>query len=281
MTKSSAAQRFGPLQANAVLPEPVYAEGAPRATAMCSPQAAQGDTEWYPPVMLGAQAIGEELTANAPRYVEAALTLLTQLAPDAYGEYVIDFYRRGLRRYGAAWGYVDIVTALLALGERLRPERYLEIGVRRGRSVCAVASVVPDCAMTMFDMWVQNYAGMDNPGPELVERELLKLGHRGAREFISGNSHETLKAYFKQHPDAYFDLITVDGDHSNQGAAEDIADILPRLKIGGVVVFDDVSNPNVAGLGEVWQRMVARNPRFSAFTYDDVGYGVGLGVRKY
>lgn len=281
MSKPSASHRFGPLPSDAVMPEPVYTDGVPRVKAMCSPPTAEGGTEWYPPVMLGAQAIGAELTANAPRYVKAALTLLERLSPDAYGEYVIEFYRRGLERYGAAWGYADIVTALLALSERLRPERYLEIGVRRGRSVCTVASVAPDCSMTMFDMWVRNYAGMDNPGAELVESELVNLGHRGRREFISGNSHETLKAYFKQYPDAYFDLITVDGDHSNHGAAEDIADILPRLKIGGVVVFDDVCNPNVAGLGEVWQRMVGRNPRFSAFTYDDVGYGVGIGVRKY
>ena len=277
----SAAHRFGPLPPDAVLPEPVYTDAAPRAKAMCSPPVAEGETEWYPPVMLGAQAIGADLTSRSTRYVNMALDLLGRLEPDAYARYVIDFYQRGLAQYGDAWGYADIVTALLALSERMQPEAYLEIGVRRGRSVCALASLSPDCAVALFDMWVRNYAGMDNPGEELVDSELTKIGHRGKRTFISGNSHETLKAYFKANPDAYFDIITVDGDHSNQGAAEDIADVLPRLKIGGVVVFDDVSNHNVAGLGEVWQRMVGRNPRFSAFTYDDVGYGVGIAVRKY
>jgi predicted O-methyltransferase YrrM len=278
---ATAAHRFGPLPPDAVLPEPVYGDGAPRAKAMCSPPVREGETEWYPPVMLGAQAIGADLTGNCTRYIGMALDLLRRLDPDAYAHYVIDFYKNGLERFGDKWGYADIVTAILALSERMQPEAYLEIGVRRGRSVCALASLAPDCQLAMFDMWVRNYAGMDNPGEDLVASELDKIGHRGKREFISGNSHETLKAYFKQNPDAYFDIITVDGDHSNQGAAEDIADILPRLKIGGVVVFDDVSNHNVAGLGEVWQRMVGRNPRFSAFTYDDVGYGVGIAIRKF
>jgi len=278
---ATAAHRFGPLPPDAKLPEPDYTDNAPRAKAMCSAPVAQGETEWYPPVMLGAQAIGADLTGNCTRYVGMALDLLSRLDPDAYARYVIDFYQRGLERYGDKWGYADIVTALLALSERMQPESYLEIGVRRGRSVCALASITPTCDLAMFDMWVRNYAGMENPGEDLVASELDKIGHTGKRAFISGNSHETLKAYFAQNPDAYFDIITVDGDHSNQGAAEDIADILPRLKIGGVVVFDDVSNHNVAGLGQVWQRMVGGNPRFSAFTYDDVGYGVGIGIRKF
>ena len=133
----------------------------------------------------------------------------------------------------------------------------------------------------MFDMWVENYAGMENPGPDHVNSELDKFKHSGKREFINGNSHETLKKYFRQNPNLYFDLITVDGDHSNLGAAQDIADVLPRLSIGGAVLFDDTGNPNVVGLGDVWKKMLEENPRFSTFTYSEVGYGVGFAIRKY
>lgn len=73
----------------------------------------------------------------------------------------------------------------------------------------------------------------------------------------------------------------MDGDHSNLGAAQDIADVLPRLSIGGAVLFDDTGNPNVAGLGDVWKKMLEENPRFSTFTYSEVGYGVGFAIRKY
>ena len=134
--------------------------------------------------------------------------------------------------------------------------------------------------MAMFDMWVQNYAGMDNPGPAFVLEELKKVGHTGSADFINGNSHETLPNYFKTRPTKTFDMVTVDGDHTNLGAAQDIADLLPHVSVGGAIVFDDVCHPKHPGLANVWRRMVVENPRFSAWTYRDVGYGVGVAIRK-
>ncbi len=278
---ASKAERFGPLPAHTALPKPQYTSTAPRARRACYPPAAQGDVEWYPPVMIGATAIGTAIARDCRKYATEAVSVLNRLELDAYGLYLKKYYAEGLARFGDDWGYVDIVTALLGLCDALEPESYLEIGVRRGRSVCAFASRRPQAAIAMFDMWVKNYAGMENPGPDHVGRELDKFSHKGRREFVNGDSHQTLKEYFALRPDAYFDLITVDGDHSNNGAAEDIADILPRLSIGGAILFDDTCNPNVAGLGAVWRRMVVEDPRFSAFTYADVGYGVGFAIRKY
>lgn len=278
---STKAERFGPLSPSVVLPQPVWTTKPARSEHACAPPVKDGETEWYPPVMVGAGAVGTAISRDCRKYLDQASALLGRLEPDEYVRYLLGYYKLGLERYGDDWGYVDIVTAVLGLAEWLKPKSYLEIGVRRGRSVCALASVRPSAHIAMFDMWVQNYAGMENPGPAHVNAELDKIGHTGKREFVDGNSHETLKRYFADHPDTYFDLITVDGDHSNLGAAEDIADVLPRLSIGGAVLFDDTGNPNVAGLGEVWRRMLVENPRFSAFTYSEVGYGVGFAIRKY
>lgn len=230
--------------------------------------------------MIGGQAVARRLTADAT-YVRRALDLMTILTPDDYSSYMARFYRDGLARFGDAWGFADIVTALLGLADILRPKRYLEIGVRRGRSVCAVVNVAPQCDVALFDMWVANYAGMDNPGPAFVRDELAKVGHRGTAEFIDGNSHETLPAYFKQYPTKTFDIVTVDGDHTNLGAAQDIGDVLPHVSVGGAIVFDDICHPKHPGLADVWRRMIAQNGRFSAWTYGDVGYGVGVAIRKY
>ena len=194
---------------------------------------------------------------------------------------MIEFYDEGLRRFGERWGYADIVTVLLGLAEILKPRRYLEIGVRRGRSVCAIAKSISECEIVMFDMWVKNYAGIENPGPDFVKAELKRIGHRGRSEFINGNSHETLTEYFAANPGKTFDLITVDGDHTNLGAAQDICDVLPRLTIGGAIVFDDVCHPKTPGLRDVWRRMVVDNPQLSSWTYDEVGYGIGFAIRKY
>jgi predicted O-methyltransferase YrrM len=270
-----------PVSSPAARPTPQYLEHTPRSENACNPPVAAGTMDWYPPVSVGADSLAVDLLGDTERNVRDALELLEQLEPDDYSVYVSDFYRRGLARYGAQWRYADLVTAALVAGRWLKPKAYLEVGVRRGRSVCAMAKVAPDCDIVMFDMWMENYAGMDNPGPDFVERELDKVGHRGRREFVDGDSHETLGRYFAEHPDAFFDVINVDGDHSTEGAAQDIADVLPRLKIGGAFLFDDVANHHVPGLLEIWKEMVADDPRFSALTFSSVGYGVGVAIRRY
>jgi predicted O-methyltransferase YrrM len=256
---------------------PAYGEMKERVSAICY-GTSQG-TQWYPPLMISADAIAE--SALRPENVEAAIRLTQSLEMDDYCRYLAGYYREGLQRFGPDWRYADIVTVLIELAARLKPTKYLEIGVRRGRSVCAVASRAPTCDLYMFDMWVSDYAGMDNPGPVLVSAELDKVGHSGVRKFTDGNSHETLKRFFDANPESAFDLITVDGDHSFGGAAEDLCDVLPRLKIGGAVVFDDICHPKHLYLQQVWQQLVVNDPRFSSWTCSDIGYGVGFALRKW
>jgi predicted O-methyltransferase YrrM len=256
---------------------PRYGEMSERVPSLCH-EPVGGEAAWYPPVMLGASALAEQITN--PRQVERARDLLQTLAPDEYGRYMIRFYEDGLRRFGGGWRYADIVTVLLGLTEALKPRRYLEIGVRRGRSACAVASLAPTCDLALFDMWIPDYAGMENPGPAFVRAELARVGHSGRCDFVDGDSHETLPRYFSDHPDTVFDLITVDGDHSDDGATRDLCDVLPRLAVGGAVVFDDISHPAHPGLKALWHRLVVDDSRFSAWSFDEVGYGVGFGVRK-
>ena len=269
----------GPLPDSVPLPEPRYFD-MKSAVKQLAFEPAAGEIDFYPGPMIGAEAIGEKIVGDS-HYVRAALDLMRQLSPDDYLKYLIRYFETGIERFGDRWGYADIITVLLGLAEHLRPQAYLEIGVRRGRSACAVGSRSPDCAMVLFDIWVKNYAGMENPGPELVRSELAKVGHRGALDFIDGNSHEMLPKYFAEHPNAAFDIITVDGDHTNLGAAQDLADVIPRLKIGGALVFDDVCHPKHPGLYDVWRRMVEENRRFSSYSFRSVGYGIGFAIRRY
>jgi len=239
-----------------------------------------GMKDWYPAPMIGAQALGRLICERNAEYVRRALTCLEKMEPDEYTRYLQAFYTEGRNRYGDNWGYTDLMTLLIGLSEYLKPRNYLEIGVRRGRSVCAVLNSTPSANLVLFDMWISNYAGMDNPGPDLVRREAAKFGHTGTSAFIDGNSHETVPEYFRQNPHAAFDLITVDGDHSRLGAAQDIADVLPHLAVGGAIAFDDVCHPALPDLQAVWQELIVANPSFSSWTYSDVGYGVGFAIRK-
>jgi len=212
--------------------------------------------------------------------LQQAMHVIERLEPDNYVRFLLAYYRAGLERFGDNWHYADIVTVLTAAAKLLRPRNYLEIGVRRGRSMAMVAATCPDCDIVGFDLWTPDYAGMSNPGPDFVRAEMKKLGYSGRMELISGDSHKTLPRFFFEHRDAFFDLITVDGDHSRKGAERDLRDVLPRLKVGGIIVFDDICLPLHHHLAKVWQRVVASDSRFATWQFAELGYGVAFAIKK-
>jgi predicted O-methyltransferase YrrM len=235
--------------------------------------------DYYDGVLLGPETLGAR--ALAPATLEHVLETLRLLEPDDYLQYLTEFVAAGRRQAGESWRYADILTVLAAAAELLQPESYLEIGVRRGRSAAVLASLAPGCAIVGLDLWEEGYAGMDNPGPELVRRELAKVGHRGPLELLQGDSHELLPRLLEERPELTFDVVTVDGDHSPEGAERDLRDVLPRLRVGGTLVFDDVRHPAHPELHEVWERVVAADRRYAAWQFDGVGYGVAFALRRW
>ncbi|MGR0185156.1 class I SAM-dependent methyltransferase [Azospirillum aestuarii] len=230
-------------------------------------------------MIAGAGTVGKRLI-DGP-YVEEAMALIKRLEPDSYSEFLVDFLTQGRRRFGSNWMYADIVTVLLGLCDILQPATYLEIGVRRGRSLCAVAAKHPECRLIGFDLWVDGYAGMPNPGPDFVRAELRKVGHTGTVDLIDGDSHRTVAAYLSERPELTLDLITVDGDHSVEGAFADLCDTVPRLAVGGALVLDDIAHPDLPDLRTLWNDVIVSDPRFSTWGYTEVGYGVGFALRRY
>lgn len=238
-----------------------------------------GGPSWYPPLLISADDLGARFLEPALR--DEALALMERITPDPYTDYVSAFMREGARRFGPGWRYADIITVLLGLSDVLKPRSYLEIGVRRGRSLCAVASRAPSCHLFGFDMWQAGYAGIENPGPDFVRGELERVGHQGPLTFVNGDSHKTLPEFFARNPEQRFDLITVDGDHSAEGARQDLLDVLPYLAVGGAVVFDDIDHPTHPELLDVWNRTVADNPCFSSWSFRGLGYGVSFALRRF
>lgn len=227
---------------------------------------------FYPPSMqtLAAAATSEEAACR----VADAIGKLSDMDEYRAAEF---FYRFGLDKFGKHWRHADQLTTLWAAATLIRPSAYLEIGVCRGRSAAVVASVRPQCAIYGFDLWIPEYAGSPNPGPDFVGKELRAAGHEGELVLESGDSRRTLPAYLARHPDLYFDLITVDGDKSVAGVASDYASALPRLKVGGVVVTDDIAM--FPRLRRVWRGMIERDARFVSWEYEEGGRGVSAAVR--
>lgn len=233
--------------------------------------------QWYGPTLGGASTLSQYIVGGA--VVREALAVLDTLSPDSYQQYLSRFYLAGLERFGDRWRYADINTALIGIAQVTPPEAYLEVGVRRGRSLAMIASRAPRCHILACDLFMDGYAGMPNPGPDFVRAELTRTGFSGRLDFLVGDSHRMLPDYFRRHPDSFFDLVTVDGDHSEDGARADLVTVMPRVKVGGALVFDDVSHPQHPELLRVWEETVGSRSDFSTFTFGEVGFGVGVAVR--
>lgn len=214
--------------------------------------------------------------ATSPEAAAFVADLIAKLTADEELEGQRAFYLLSSQQFGPYMRYADLTTTLWAASTLIQPGAYLEIGVRRGRSACVVGALRPGCAIYGFDRWAR-YGGKETPGPDFVRSELQNVGHHGAVELVSGDSAETVPAFLAEHPGLFFDLINVDGDHTLMGAARDLASVLPRLKVGGILVFDDITRS--LPLRTVWNRVVRSDSRFATWEYTDDGDGVAAAIR--
>jgi len=132
------------------------------------------------------------------------------------------------------------------------PVRYLEVGCRLGHSlaITALAAAQPLIA-TVVDLWIADYGDEPNPGPAAVHAHLLRLGldtTQARVKYLRGDSHAILPA-LAEHSRT---LILVDGDHTVEGARDDLIVCFRLLATGGKLVFDDA----VPELLAVWRDVV-------------------------
>ena len=233
----------------------------------------------YDPHLIGVQTLGDQ--CKHADTAQCVLKILEELESEPSINFVKDFISKGLKIYGKNWKYADINTVLYAIGKNIKISNYLEIGVRRGRSMSVLASQANDADFYGFDLWVKNYTGSENPGAEFVRSELKKFNYKGKLTFIDGDSKKTIPNFFKNNPNLYFDVITVDGDHSLNGAKIDLRNVLDKLKIGGILVFDDISSQEHPYLSNVWENIIKKRKNFYSWEFSELGLGVAFAIRKY
>ena len=214
---------------------------------------------------------------GGPQNISDTLDTLRQLTPDRWHVAIVEIFEEKLQLGKPFWE----LCCALNLFTRLRlPAKYLEIGVRRGKSMAQVVCNSPECHITGFDAWINPYAHVENPGADFVGWEMRRLGHRGNLELISGDTKETLPRFLRNHPDDLFDLATIDGDHSEEGAMRDFRNVAPRIAPGGMLVFDDLTNPNCP-LAGVWRQFQEEFHADFVFHQNlDDHQGTGIAMRK-
>jgi predicted O-methyltransferase YrrM len=125
------------------------------------------------------------------------------------------------------------------LARYFSPGSILEIGTRFGYSLIAMCLGARAGRIVSIDMECYENR-FDAPTQLIAQRNLAACIGAGAPqvEFIVGDSHqvEIIEG---------FDLIHVDGDHSEAGARDDILKFYMHLNPGGVMMIDDLDQPTV------------------------------------
>lgn len=119
--------------------------------------------------------------------------------------------------------------------------KFLEVGSFEGMTTCYLLDrflTHPSSEITAIDPCtfypIPGWDHLINPG---VERVFLKntseFGNRV--KFIKARSNDALPGL----PPDHYDFVYVDGDHRRDAVYQDAILVLPILKVGGIVIFDD------------------------------------------
>ena len=154
---------------------------------------------------------------------------------------------------------------------------YLEIGCREGDSLREV--VLHATALkrvVVCDLWGIDYGGTGRGSHDHIDRLLDELGFTGERVFLDGDSRETVPPIR-----GTFDLVLVDGDHSDEGARADLENAWPLVADGGTLLFHDIFHPAHAGLMRVFRQFVVRCGDCREATRVSDGHGVGVARKRW
>jgi SAM-dependent methyltransferase len=123
------------------------------------------------------------------------------------------------------------------------PIRYLEIGAFYGANLISVAQSYgshPDSQMYAIDPWIDyeeypEYKGQQATIYDTFIQNIEQSGHSDKIVIKRGYSNEQLLLL----EDDSFDMIYIDGNHEPEYVLEDAVLSFRKLKIGGIMIFDD------------------------------------------
>ncbi len=220
---------------------------------------------------------------GSQKYLEKTLASWQHIQLDAPLQLRVRMMREAIATGRTFW---NNHVAFAFLADRLKPVTYLEVGVRVGASMVQVLANAPIKVAAGVDLWSGEYAGLPNTREFTIgqlERHRQATGGKYDLHLLQGNSHKVLKDLFKNK--CVFDLINVDGDHSDEGAMEDLEDALKLLAPRGAILFDDIIHPSHRSLLNVIRTFASRHPEFTLLlnTKDDNGVAIllrGISVDK-
>ena len=144
-----------------------------------------------------------------------------------------------------------------------RPINYLEIGVLHGSNLLQVIDMLlkhPLSKAYAIDPWIDynEYPEYINGATEYNNETNFSICMNNIKNHATAtgapNMHNDKLKIIRDFSDKaisklesnFFDIIYIDGNHSTEYVYNDATNSLPKLKSGGILIFDDASWPSVS-----------------------------------
>jgi predicted O-methyltransferase YrrM len=129
----------------------------------------------------------------------------------------------------------------------------MEIGFNAGHSANVFLGTGDDVRLTSFDLGAHEYV--------LYAKSFIDKKYPFRHNLIIGDSAKTVPDYFKDFKSTRFDLIFIDGDHSEIGALTDLVNCKRFAHSNTIVVLDDTRKTHPIcgwnkGPNSAWQNCV-------------------------
>ena len=111
----------------------------------------------------------------------------------------------------------------------------LEIGFNAGHSACCFLNAMPDATMMTFDICHH----------KTVAEGFKVLSDHFDIDLVAGDSTKTIPTFIKENPNVMFDFAFIDGGHKGNIPLLDIQNVAPIVKVGGIMVIDDMNISDV------------------------------------
>ncbi len=155
-------------------------------------------------------------------------------------------------------------------------ERYMELGFHYGSALHHVARGNPKCNVIGLDCDPEKYnrakGGMGHFGIHCVS----SVNHAMPDDFQgNGEFNHSFADYLCG--DNYFDALLIDTDHTYATTAEEFRLWSPKVKPGGIILFDDIDAPEYAdGCGKFFRELDGEKLSLPQLHPDNWGFGVWM-----
>ncbi len=139
---------------------------------------------------------------------------------------------KGITDFEGNSGQIPEQTEMLgALADQVSIQSILEIGFNAGHSADTFLSHSL-AHVTSFDLQTRDYVQ--------IAKEYIDQKYPSRHTLIIGDSVKTIPLYIKDHPNKKFDLIYIDGGHTEEIAYADLMNCRELAHSNTLVIMDDV-----------------------------------------